>query len=557
MYKLFLCLRYLRKRVMAYFAVLAVALCVAMMLIVVSVMDGFLNKIEGAAKGLFGDIVIEATGMGGLPYYDEFAREIEAKVPEVEGSSPFIQTYAVLSVPGGGDYRQAVQVAGIRLPERARVSDFASGLFVQEDQSEPTFDPPVSRMIDRIIEHNDQTRRLLGQYRNNEHYARLLRNSLSMQEGGMSNWEMAAIHQAELDRLEKEKEAAMEKGEAQAKIDSLDEKIQFVKTRIIRPSNLRAIIGAGLPGMGFRTPEGQPIRSIVPGHQVKLSLLPLGKGGRVDVSQSRDETFTVVDDSKTDVSSIDASFVYVPFETLQKLIDMDALRSPAGDVVVPARATAIHVKVRDARLGDEKRLAMIRAKVQQVWEDFRKRPEYRGRLMGELPDTQPVEISIKTWRERQVMIISNISAQRTLVVIMFGIISTVAVVLVFVLFYTIVMQKTKDIGVVKAIGGSSAGVAGIFLGYGAAVGFVGSIIGTAMGYIFVRNINPIHDWVGQSFGLVIWNREWFMFDKIPNEVQVLPALFIAVSAIVAGIVGALLPATLAARMQPVEALRYE
>ena len=57
MYKLFLCLRYLRSRVIAYFAVLAVALCVAMMLIVISVMNGFLDKIERAAKGLFGPVV--------------------------------------------------------------------------------------------------------------------------------------------------------------------------------------------------------------------------------------------------------------------------------------------------------------------------------------------------------------------------------------------------------------------------------------------------------------------------------------------------------------------
>ncbi len=52
MYKLFLCLRYLRSRSIAYFAMMAVALCVAMMLIVVSVMNGFLHKIEQAAKAL-------------------------------------------------------------------------------------------------------------------------------------------------------------------------------------------------------------------------------------------------------------------------------------------------------------------------------------------------------------------------------------------------------------------------------------------------------------------------------------------------------------------------
>ena len=48
-----------------------------------------------------------------------------------------------------------------------------------------------------------------------------------------------------------------------------------------------------------------------------------------------------------------------------------------------------------------------------------------------------------------------------------------------------------------------------------------------------------------------------MFEKIPNEVQLVPALLIVAGAIVAGLLGAIIPALRAARMQPVEALRYE
>ena len=55
MYKLILCVRYLWKRLMAQFAIAGVTLCVAMMLIVTSVMNGFLDKVETAAKGLFGE----------------------------------------------------------------------------------------------------------------------------------------------------------------------------------------------------------------------------------------------------------------------------------------------------------------------------------------------------------------------------------------------------------------------------------------------------------------------------------------------------------------------
>ncbi len=72
MYKLFLWLKYLRRRYLAWIAVAAVTLCVAMVLIVVSVMDGFLAKAEVAAKGLFGDIIIDPTSITGIGRYDEF-----------------------------------------------------------------------------------------------------------------------------------------------------------------------------------------------------------------------------------------------------------------------------------------------------------------------------------------------------------------------------------------------------------------------------------------------------------------------------------------------------
>src|SRR4030042_1624834 len=101
MYKLFLCLRYLRSRVIAYFAVLGVALCVAMMLIVVSVMNGFLDRVEKAARGLFGDIVMQADdSTHGMGLYDEFIAEVRQKVPAVAAASPFLINTCFLQVPG-------------------------------------------------------------------------------------------------------------------------------------------------------------------------------------------------------------------------------------------------------------------------------------------------------------------------------------------------------------------------------------------------------------------------------------------------------------------------
>ena len=60
---------------------------------------------------------------------------------------------------------------------------------------------------------------------------------------------------------------------------------------------------------------------------------------------------------------------------------------------------------------------------------------------------------------------------------LFGIISLVAVFLIFCIFYMIVVEKTKDIGIIKSVGATAGGVAGIFLGYGLAIGIVGASLG--------------------------------------------------------------------------------
>ena len=76
MYKLFLCLRYLRRRRIAFFAVAAVCLCVAMVLIVFSVMDGFLQMVRDRSRGMLGDLIMENGALQGFPFYQEFIDEI-------------------------------------------------------------------------------------------------------------------------------------------------------------------------------------------------------------------------------------------------------------------------------------------------------------------------------------------------------------------------------------------------------------------------------------------------------------------------------------------------
>ena len=215
---------------------------------------------------------------------------------------------------------------------------------------------------------------------------------------------------------------------------------------------------------------------------------------------------------------------------------------------LPPRCNRVLIKVRPEDAGRAK-LDRVRAKVARVWEDFSRRdPSVRE---------EGSDANVLTWRQWLADFVGQVESQRTLVVIMFAIISLVAIVLIFVIFYMIVMQKTRDIGVLKAIGASQGGVAAIFLAYGAAIGLVGSVIGTVIGCAFVRNINAIADALSDWFGFQVWRKEYFLFERIPNEVDPTAAGMIVLGAMIAGLLGALIPAIRAAGMQPVEALRYE
>ncbi|MBN1554851.1 MAG: FtsX-like permease family protein [Phycisphaerae bacterium] len=580
MYKLFLCLRYLRSKVFAYFGMLCVALSVCLMLIAVSVFTGFLNKIETAAKGLFGDIVIEPAGERGFAYYDEFITEMKQKIPEVEDADPFILSMGILSIEAEKEFRQVVQIAGIRLPSRARVTDFEQGLFVQEGGENPTFDVPLSRAIERLNEYQAFLRKIIERefapqlatmtpeeriacfegagrlyllYREElpddrkyllDQLSGAYRNLVSAR----TRLKLAQHGDKELTALREELRKLEERGaSADEKLDVEDAIREKEKLTGVQPARKRVILGLGIPGTTFRTDQGETGRYLLPGDNIFLHFVPLGERfTSVEGVPSRIAKFTIIDDSFSGVHSIDSKMVYVPFDTFQTLNNMGDIVSEDGGVVTPKRCSQIHIKVRGENL-TEPELRRARDKVWNLWLEFRQR----------YPDAATRDVDIDTWRQRQAHLIVPLENQRTLVIIVIAVIWIVVVVLVFVIFYTIVTQKTREIGVIKAIGGGGWGVAGIFLGYGAVVGLIGSVFGVLGGWAFVRNINVIQDWVAKTFGYRVWSREQFMFDLIPDQVDWHAAIFIVASSILAGLIGALLPAIRAARMQPVEALRYE
>ena len=154
--------------------------------------------------------------------------------------------------------------------------------------------------------------------------------------------------------------------------------------------------------------------------------------------------------------------------------------------------------------------------------------------------------------------IAAVEKEKVLETLLFSLISMVAIVLLGCIFYMIVEKKTRDIGVLKSLGASRRGVAGLFIIYAGAIGLVGSILGVWIGSLFVWYINDIQEFLaGLNPQLRMWSPDVYSFDEIPNIVKRADAIWVASVAIVSSMIGSLIPAWIASRVWPVKALRYE
>ncbi|HZT82519.1 MAG TPA: FtsX-like permease family protein, partial [Gemmataceae bacterium] len=125
------------------------------------------------------------------------------------------------------------------------------------------------------------------------------------------------------------------------------------------------------------------------------------------------------------------------------------------------------------------------------------------------------------------------------------------------IFSMIVSEKTKDIGILKALGASNRGVMSIFLGYGLLLGLVGAVFGTGLGLSITVWINNIEKGLTALTGQEIFDRSVYYFSEIPTDIQPGAVLLVNLGALLIAVLFSVLPALRAAMLHPVRALRYE
>lgn len=162
-----------------------------------------------------------------------------------------------------------------------------------------------------------------------------------------------------------------------------------------------------------------------------------------------------------------------------------------------------------------------------------------------------------TWEDLNRTMIQAVEKETALVLFLFGIMSLTAVFLVLAIFWAMVVEKTRDIGILRALGASRSGIVWLWLRYGLAIGLVGASLGVGLAYLVVSNINPIHEWMGRALSVQIWDPKIYYFLLIPNQVETPRAVLVLMVFVLSSMIGALIPAARAARLDPVASLRFE
>lgn len=504
MYQSLLTRRYLLSKVMPLLAAMAVALCTAMVLVVWSVMGGFLNALLAQGRGMIGDVSI-AYPVHGIPFYSELVDELNAD-PLVAAATATIETPAMLGLDNGEV--RLIQCIGVDPEPYDRVTGFYERLWWRP------ITEPLPRDRDRL------------DLRLNAGYAESLGEIL-------------------------------EEGRSLSEIDP--------RSGEARPA---MVLGIEVTRYNDRRKEGffDPIPNLFgPSMEYTIGVLPLSRKAVVIEVQSR--MMPVANEFRSGMYEVDANWVIMPFGVLQSMLklnqgvavetfypgEMDdqgnfVTEPTETGVVVPARATNVLVRAAEGVTPER-----LEERVEAIYEAF------AGRH-AEVPlSSRWRELMIYRWEEKPGLrqFIAAVKKETALVLTLFAFISLTAVFLVCAIFWAMVSEKTKDIGVLRAIGASKGGIAWLYLRYGLAIGVVGSVVGGILAYLIVTNINPIHEWLGQTLGIYVWDPSVYYFTEIPNRVEPAKAAFVLAGGVVFSVLGALLPALRAAWMDPVKALRFE
>ena len=517
MYKLLLCLRYLRTRYIALASIISVMLGVATMIVVNSVMAGFTHEMRDRIHGFLADVVVESKSMNGMQDADAQLDIVRDAAGEfISAMTPTVEVPGMIGVVDavtGERFQMQVKLIGIDPNGKAEVGPLRDYLGnFQPDKHGKILKSPTDPVTFELTPEAMAYRRQMKSHalRSLNYDTNITPPAPVFDEPGDA---AVPVPAPEFDTPE-------------TTIASDDGLPDFINAPMERQTNTDpAAPAAALLFLGEQITSYQWVDPDTGERQIENMVTA---GDDVFITTVRGSTppepssfnATVVDTFRSGMSEYDSSLVLMNIEELQKVRGMEGA------------ITTIQIRLKDYNNAEE----VVR------------------RLRAAFP---PGLVSVNTWESKQMLLLSAVEVETAILNVLLFMIIAVAGFGILAIFFMIVVEKTRDIGILKALGASSNGIMSIFLSYGIGLGIVGSAAGVGIGLLFVKYINQIETGLSWLTGRKVFDKDIYYFDAIPTMISPMMVMWVAMGAIGIAVLASVLPARRASRLHPVRALRYE
>jgi len=164
---------------------------------------------------------------------------------------------------------------------------------------------------------------------------------------------------------------------------------------------------------------------------------------------------------------------------------------------------------------------------------------------------------ITDWQERNVTFFSALEVERNVMFLILTLIVIVAALNIISGLTMLVKDKGHDIAILRTMGATRGAIMRVFFIAGASIGTLGTLAGFALGVSISLNVEPIRQFISSITQTELFSPELYFLSQLPSEIDASETITVLVMALALSFLATLYPAWRAARLDPVEALRYE